>query len=207
MFDKEHQRENFFHMSPFHSSAEIHSGKISPAAMACHQHSTNKTTLDWSSLELELQTDLFVKADADGNGTLTKEEILILVESMNIKITKAKIELLFAEADKNEDRTLDRTEIAGFVAKAIKFERDKESDSVHRAQQVVLGENQLIDRFGRASSRALIEIFAEQAQLQCIIIQRQTVKAKSLAFTFSVGYILLQYALEVRADYAGSDSF
>ena len=209
MFDEEHQRENFFHMSPFHSSVEIASGKISPAAMAYQHHSDNRKTLDWSSLELHLQTDLFDQADVDGDGTLTKAEILSLVEAMNIKITEAKIELLFAEADKNKDGTIDRMEIAGFVAAAIKFERDKERDSLHHAQQVVLGENQLIDRFGRASSRALIELFAEQAQLQCIIAQRETVTAKSLAFAFSVGYILLQYALAVQADYmyAGSDSF
>ena len=51
MFDEEHQRENFFHMSPFHSSVEIRSGKISPATMAYQHHSNNRTTLDWSSLE------------------------------------------------------------------------------------------------------------------------------------------------------------
>ena len=95
-----------------------------------------------------------------------------LIETLNIKATPAEVDLLFDGADDNKDGTIDRKELPAFVVAAITFERDKESDSLHHAQQVVLGENQLIDRFGRASSRSLIEIFAEQAQLQCIITQR-----------------------------------
>ena len=116
-----------------------------------------------------------------------------LIETLNIKVTPAKVDLLFDEADDNKDGTIDRKELPAFVVAAITFERDKESDSLHHAQQVVLGENQLIDRFGRASSRSLIEIFAEQAQLQCIITQRDSdSQVKSMAFAFSVGYILLK---------------
>lgn len=84
-----------------------------------------------------------------------------LIETLNIKVTPAKVDLLFDEADDNKDGTVDRKELPTFVAAAIKFERNKESDSLHHAQQVVLGENQLIDRFSRAASRSLIEIVAE----------------------------------------------
>ena len=207
VFDKGHQNENFLHMSPFCSSVDIHSGSITPATMA-YQHYI-KNSLDWSSLELTLQVELFDQSDKDRDGKLTKKEINSLIETLNITITPAKIDMLFDEADDNKDGTIDRKELPALVAAAIQFERDKERDSLHRAQQVVLGENQLIDRFGRASSRALIEIVAEQAQLQCIITQRETVTAKSMAFAFSVGYILLKYALDVLGEdeLSGSDSY
>jgi hypothetical protein len=210
VFDEDHQNENFLHMSPFCSSVDIHSGSITPATMAYQHYITkSKTSLDWSSLELTLQVELFDQSDKDGDGKLTKKEINSLIETLNITITPAKIDLLFDEADDNKDGTIDRKELPALVAAAIQFERDKERDSLHRAQQVVLGENQLIDRFGRASSRALIEIVAEQAQLQCIITQRETVTAKSMAFAFSVGYILLKYALDVLGEdeLSGSDSY
>ena len=158
VFDEDHQNENFLHMSPFCSSVDIHSGSITPATMAYQHYITkSKTSLDWSSLELTLQVELFDQSDKDGDGKLTKKEIYSLIETLNITITPAKIDLLFVEADDNKDGTIDRKELPAFVAAAIKFERDKESDSLHRAQQVVLGENQLIDRFGLEST----EVFSE----------------------------------------------
>ena len=53
--------------------------------MAYQHHSNNKTTLDWSSLELKLQTDLFDQADADGDGCLDSAELQGVLRKLGLE--------------------------------------------------------------------------------------------------------------------------
>ena len=168
MFDMEHQRENFLHLSPFHSRTQV-LGKLDDLTYRDYKA---KQSFDWSSLPVTLQTDIFRESDADGDGRLDKADILGLLDGMNINIMEAKFDQLFHEADTNGDGALDQAELDGLIIGAIDFEREKERDSLHRAEQIVLGENQLIDRFGRLASRDLVEIYAERAEIECIIRQR-----------------------------------
>ena len=168
VFDMEHQRENFLHLSPFHSRTQV-LGKLDDLTYRDYKA---KQSFDWSSLPVTLQTDIFRESDADGDGRLDKADIRGLLDGMNINIMEAKFDQLFHEADTNGDGALDQAGLDGLIIGAIDFEREKERDSLHRAEQIVLGENQLIDRFGRLASRDLVEIYAERAEIECIIRQR-----------------------------------
>lgn len=170
VFDMDHQRENFVTLSPFHSRHKIH-GAITPAELTYRNYKA-KQSVDWSSLSVDLQTEIFKKCDTDGSGELEKQEIFNLFESLNVNVTETKVDQLFRKADTDGNGRISQDEVQGVVDAALEFEKNKERDSLHRAEQIVLGENQLIDRFGRLASRALIEIYAEQALLECIIKKR-----------------------------------
>eukprot|EP01046_Picozoa_sp_COSAG06_P108664 COSAG06_NODE_55086_length_291_cov_0.807292_1_plen_69_part_01 len=69
---------------------------------------------------------------------MDKAEIRGLLDGMNINIMQAKFDQLFHEADTNGDGALDQAELDGLIIGAIDFEREKERDSLHRAEQIVL---------------------------------------------------------------------
>lgn len=205
MFDQEHQNNNYVHMSPFctsesgldHTISEAAPGDmVSPAMIAANHYSGTTSMSTWSDLELKVEVELFDKADADDSGRLSLKEIQALLESIDIHVRESKLKMLFDQADGDNSGDLDRKEALSIVKSALDYERLREKEALHRAEQVVLGENQLIDRYGRASSRGLIEIFREQAQVMYIIRQRERVTAKSMAIAASGAYILLNYAID-----------
>jgi len=81
-----------------------------------------------SSMRADL-VKLFTKADADGSGTLTKEEVLSLFDSMEEKypqaaVFKSKVEEGFDDADVDSSGELDKTEFGELLQSVDSFMRN-----------------------------------------------------------------------------------
>ena len=66
----------------------------------------------------------------------------------------------------------------------------RDSCDINKLQYNMLGDNELIDRYGRFSAGSLIKINIEIATMDNIINQRETLYTKFFAFFISAGYII-----------------
>merc|ERR1719359_1110355 len=86
-------------------------GDAQAAAIATHETDLGQSMLEW----------LFNEADADGNGTIDKEELLSACQRLGFTwMDEKKASKLLKKADKDENEVIDREEFATTLPKFFK---------------------------------------------------------------------------------------
>jgi Ca2+-binding EF-hand superfamily protein len=72
---------------------------------------------------------LFEEFDADGDGSLTVDEILNALKSEGVEITRKQVEAFMKTADSNENKTIELHEFSRFVFSLADQDAHKKLDS------------------------------------------------------------------------------